>query len=802
MIENVSHSTKDSQPYSIFALPRPVKVAFLFSPSESKYKIFDAILEYNLTIWGGRFNPIIPIIKKRIPQSYWNLLINSDPDIIYLYNEISEKTKLEILTQIQPLEIVYHYNQDNPHVSINIKQIPINKLVRRIKVSEIWDPYTKNQLMISNDFNNKKKILHNFLFRNLGIENDRLNERNFSKYFETEIIDEDSSMEEFFNKFTNKTNYIFPIQLGAIDVNSTMKPRQNTYKDFCIIIEESIWSYLYLWNRIFFHSENKIKQLCFPSNLFEKKSLVENLVVFLKRGLGIENGYQSKVEILYESALSNMQEENIKSIFFHFGFYPEFIKYNPKKIPALSLYEKNIQVLPETVHTKSDRLSTNLNLITPAYFENIIFDDSFWRENFNWMIDYKIEYRPEKFQYTNKQYWWLLKKVGDVSRLFFYSNVGRVKKSGLISVKAKSTQKNVEINIPSDETLFYTILTEKLEYVHNGKEKIKRAFYRYLEISDKGRYFLSTLNLFNSLLDAYHICASHFWRNFFEERCRTTYKNENKIQSIINSVRKHYELFTNSELNKEKGIEWIANKIIDVAHELKERKVYFTYSDLENKLKSLFKSESVKNNDRKIYFEDLLYSFNSLIDQKIIFQGVKPRCNACGSTYWYELQEISQSLNCKGCGNKFKIPHDIPWTFKINELVVNSIGDHGILPVIWFVYELYSRFDNVIFYPGVKLYKNLKGKNTVEVDIIALVNNRLAVCEIKNNVKKFTPNEIEKIKEVTINIGADIIILSALYGNSNKLKKIAEELQQSINFSKTEVISFLPHEIIFDKLYL
>ena len=56
--------------------PRPRKVAFLINPNNCPDALLDSIYEFNMSHWGGRYNPIIPVVNSKINDSYWALKAN------------------------------------------------------------------------------------------------------------------------------------------------------------------------------------------------------------------------------------------------------------------------------------------------------------------------------------------------------------------------------------------------------------------------------------------------------------------------------------------------------------------------------------------------------------------------------------------------------------------------------------------------------------------------------------------------------------------------------------------------------
>ena len=87
---NTPFNTRQS--YSIVAKPRPVRIAFLVDPENTTDELLNSIVQFNLVKWGGRYNPIVPCNGKEITDSFWDLLIFSDPDIVYSFVETIPKS--------------------------------------------------------------------------------------------------------------------------------------------------------------------------------------------------------------------------------------------------------------------------------------------------------------------------------------------------------------------------------------------------------------------------------------------------------------------------------------------------------------------------------------------------------------------------------------------------------------------------------------------------------------------------------------------------------------------------------------
>jgi hypothetical protein len=89
---------------------RPRRIAFIADlGQEVAQKILDGILRFNLDVWGGRHNPIVPLFDRRVPTSYYSLLDVADPDVFYVFGELDPLDLDELHQRYSPTLIVKHF---------------------------------------------------------------------------------------------------------------------------------------------------------------------------------------------------------------------------------------------------------------------------------------------------------------------------------------------------------------------------------------------------------------------------------------------------------------------------------------------------------------------------------------------------------------------------------------------------------------------------------------------------------------------------------------------------------------------
>ncbi|MBI2251865.1 MAG: hypothetical protein HYU63_03810, partial [Armatimonadetes bacterium] len=276
------------QSFSIYAKPRPKRVAFFIDPNNSSEELLDAIFDFNLSVWGGRYNPIIPICNKNVSDDYWQLLKFCDPDIIYSYAEVSEDLIEKIDRCISPLHFTLHNNRsgNNYRVSI-IDNINVNieyffNQIKKRKTSLIYEP---SFLVCHND---ERWEHYRFVQRNFGLYNDEILSNMLPPNINKVEISRDSESKTFFKAIyraarIQSKEIIFPIRLAEYETNFK-NSADFSNDDFCIIAGDNVWDWLYFWNRIFLLSpwkRSRLSQVCIPVKFFESDEVVESMGHFL-----------------------------------------------------------------------------------------------------------------------------------------------------------------------------------------------------------------------------------------------------------------------------------------------------------------------------------------------------------------------------------------------------------------------------------------------------------------------------------------------------------------------------------------
>ena|ERR1035437_3102315 len=98
---------KSLNQFQITSRPRHLRYVYFVSENYPYGKMLDLICK-NQKIWGGRYNPIIPVKENIISERYINLLKYYDPDYVFYTNDINP----EIIKRLQIFNPCGYFNLD------------------------------------------------------------------------------------------------------------------------------------------------------------------------------------------------------------------------------------------------------------------------------------------------------------------------------------------------------------------------------------------------------------------------------------------------------------------------------------------------------------------------------------------------------------------------------------------------------------------------------------------------------------------------------------------------------------------
>lgn len=801
----------DFKPFGVECRARHCRLAFLVDPGKCPPELLDSLFDANYGLWGGRFNPIIPVQDGEISEEFWSLLTYADPDLVYSYTQLKQSTVDRIDREIVPWRIEAHpphlfESHPQPHYHPHL----LNELVKSRQVLPLLMSQRREftfpaQSTLLTYFHDWKTPLNNELAklvsRNFGL----IHERSFpglpDEWTRLQVLNNWTPI-DLFHGLAVTRNVLFPFQASAI--YSIGPHRVNTQVDeYCILIGDSADTWIHFWNRIFLvrdYLRTGWNTLCFPPTLFQNEKFVDRLREFLRRYVLRSGNDPSRLTLqsfdCSEDELSKLRQQVLDGLDVISGI---------KKLGPTSAFPRITPVRSEVYRSwgareTSHQQGTSRESLLSAPRSQVPIDKG------TWAMDMRIQYSPKFVFYGNEVLSWKLPRRVGIAESFFSHSRCRIDAEYSLSVEMRHVGSFL-LRIPDEADIFYRAagVMETNSYDSNLAIIRKKPQFGRLGTWDKGLYLNGILELFGGLQSASRFFEHSYWRGIFERLSMGLPEKEAGLfERVKNSLEKKRLLITSQLASgHSKPIDWLSHLVIRHARELQLRQEEISFSELEVAFLQQREQFITANPDfrtgttpaeieadRRAATEDLLRVLQSLTDGGVLQQGVRVRCLNCGSRFWREIGTLQQKLTCDGCNASVPVPVESAWRYRLNSLIRNGIALHGCVPVISALRALRERArESFIYTHGVALFKGYDDpKPAAEIDLLCISNGRLICGEVKSSASEFTEEELSKLARIAADIRAEEATISAFNDPSGLMSHHAEALAKLLPAGCTATI--------------
>ena len=147
-----------------------MRIAFLVDPESTSLEEIDQIIDYNRSLWGGRFNPIILTDGRDIDPKWWEFLREIDPDVIKPLVRLDDRLVEKIENFLSPL--VIEKFRDDPQstlsMRINTRNAPAGIDINLLNFPAMWTLHGGPTLGVFNLDEMDDDIGKHFVLRNFG----------------------------------------------------------------------------------------------------------------------------------------------------------------------------------------------------------------------------------------------------------------------------------------------------------------------------------------------------------------------------------------------------------------------------------------------------------------------------------------------------------------------------------------------------------------------------------------------------------------------------------------------------------
>ena len=766
--------------FAIHTQHRPRRIAFLVDLNQSvATEILDSILDFNLGSWGGRHNPILPLVGGSVPNTFYPLLDVADPDVFYFYGDVSDSILEEIHHRYLPTFIYRHVAReplDSRSYSVQLlEQAGLRRFLvnlrERIPLHFRQPEPCLLQLEIP-----QRQALSRFFMWNFGYTS-----ANFFAIQNHGVPGcrpasiEDHDLLELFSK---QMNLAWPIHACA-DAPLARTSGESSRHHLPIYYGESPWNLLAYWNDGLVTGRSiptraGINQIWLTRATLDNEATYRQFVQLLRRRVYSDNHQKALKMISYDTSEEELETTAKKLVQDIQGrlYYGGYLKLTAPNIEVGQ--PQRVNSFPATrgqVDYATGR-EIHLEFKCPVEVE----------ENTDqcWMVDVHIYNTNQELWYSNATTWWRLPRNSSIAGLFG-GRPQRITVDRRVSFEVGARENMLDFEIPSETKLFRYLLSPRIHYhlAADQRSHLPTQDHFQLRRSEKGRYLSGILALSQSLKETLYLFEHRFWRSLLRRLSRAE-PSKHLMAKLETDIEKLLRNFKASDLAATKV--WLREELLFAAKQLSKAAIWLPYANIHELYTEHV--DALSDDEKDMETRDLKGDISGLTRDGLLFQGAELRCPNCISAFWYSVEEIRKNIICRGCHVAFPLPAETEWSYQLNELVRAGISEHGLLPVLRTLTRLYDDAHDCFFFsPSVDFMTDPDtGNPTVEreLDLAWVKDGRFGIAEVKTSTKLFKPSDYQDIAALARRIRPDILLIAAPEGNDQELAKGKQALNDEL----------------------
>jgi len=253
---------------SVFINKRAIRFAFLVNPQNEDWPSqLDAICEYNVDKWSGRFNPVIPTNGSELTPDWWRFLKKLDPDYVFATSTISNDLRDRLKAEICPIDVElpkpnqppFGYNEPifvapNSQTLAKLSRVPFS-LPPPPQLANLYCDYTADDAVrrfVTLNFGSYPNVVY---WNNVL---DKIPHLDFLLDNKADLITALSDLSRF------ELNIVYPVQVSALNGPTFYLDyeHEHSYDVFGLIVGDTFQEQLFSWNKVFYcRTENQTHRL-------------------------------------------------------------------------------------------------------------------------------------------------------------------------------------------------------------------------------------------------------------------------------------------------------------------------------------------------------------------------------------------------------------------------------------------------------------------------------------------------------------------------------------------------------------
>jgi hypothetical protein len=739
-------------------------VAYLIEENENWELVLDAIALASYGVWGGRFHLIVPCqdgepIKEFIP---W--LEAYDPDLIYSYVDLSEKTVQALHESIYPSYLTRHEMPRND--KITRRSFQPRHMIQQLTV-ETTLPFAA--LLARNAGGDQAPTIESY---HGSASKDQFVQVNFGQFTGStghsfpRFLEEYSSALDILSKdelqpraryglqnfhpIENRldalalmtTKRVFTVAgLSALEAPRVSISYSNWANSFSIVVGNGFIDRVTHWNaRSLFPRwrDNQYVDLYIPDQDIDDINLISAISTFLtKRNFVSRDGqnsqhsatiYSSSVPIdRLEKLASQLKGEKgwniyaVKAIHSIFDHIP-----NDRELEQAHLsFSDGFGARRHSEWQEDDILTNEINTKSPRPQHMQINSSALWSGHHGaWAVDMLIGRTNDLSPYANRTQDWILPRRLRLASTFKrgYELTGarsialtRVSAGGCLCLYVDNSTDVTGVRVPSDEAAIRRALTQGRDWwpfvsKHGGTTEMPDQLALEASRSSNGRYFWGVLSMFGGLDQIKNYLLVKFWHDQFKVLGGSPSDFSTSVSQLERNLKKALRGRLTDPISG--SIPAIADIALAEAEKLKFRPPIVSWTDLQAAHSVLIDHywneypprDDEKKEDSDWWREDqvasLELSLQRLCKMGVVHQGFEVKCKKCLHRNWISVDALQSTVACDVCHTIAPAPISTPWQFRLNGFLKEALRSHGILPLFWALEKRRRSSSNSFYFEG------------------------------------------------------------------------------------------------------
>lgn len=444
--------------------------------------------------------------------------------------------------------------------------------------------------------------------------------------------------------------------------------------------------------------------------------------------------------------------------------------------------------------------------------------------NGNWMVDLTIDRFRDHGRFANQRDVWLLPRRLRLERAVSLDRAAersldredpalRVTRNGKLALAVGMGVARAAVAMPDDLDAIRMGVCCDREWLPFGRGKdapIAQPRFAYAELSDKGRYLMGVLGLFDSLSNAFGVLMDGFWREELQSLGGVPAEKADAARAVlIKRLRRRLgrpdgplQFSTNEDTER------LASEALRAGRMLGRERTHVAYRKLKERWLIVAEAylaahpRAGQDDDDDHYRDEgwLSRSVQFLCQREVLFQGRDWRCRSCFNRNWVGIDALTRTMTCAVCRREEPAPVSGDWQFRPNPFLIEAYRDHGTEALVWALWRLWDRSRRSFYYaPSLRLWlaypTSTRGTADVEVDAIAIVDGRVHLIEAKS-ASGLDSGEIKQIVVAAERIRPDVLVIACMDERTDALDRATATLRRSMPEGiAVEVMTFKPEQL-------